>query len=65
MNKEMVVLEDINKKVYCCRRKDYDKIIKDFPELKTKLCELVTFYLSENYIGLWGQLMNNGVFENE
>ena len=63
MRGEIVIIEDLHKRIYCCRRIDLDNILREHPELKTKLCELVTVYISDNYIGLWGQLMNNGVFE--
>lgn len=62
---ELVLLEDFDGRKYCCRRKDFNKLLSNHPRLKSRLCELVTIYSSDNYVGFWQQLIDNGVFDDE
>lgn len=62
---EIVVFEDFKHHLYVAKRKDYDKMLKNHPQLKSKLCELITVYHADDYISLHQCLHLNGVFTDD
>lgn len=58
-----VVFLDWSKRIYVANVKDYDELLRKHPHLMCKICQVVTFYESDNYVELAQQLLDNGVFK--
>jgi len=65
MDKSMVTFEDMNHRMYVCNREDYDRLLDEHPDIRGRVCEIVTTHKINNYPDLCVAMMDNEVLDYE